>query len=81
MAERTGSSLFQEAAGTLTRDVTCRLKIERKLSKERIPEPEPGVARTYVQGKSKVFRPQASTAMTNPDGKPTLMDPQMLSLG
>lgn len=49
VSQRAGTSTFQESAGTLTRDVTRRLKIEKKLSKERTLEPPAALAWKYSQ--------------------------------
>ncbi|KIW31163.1 uncharacterized protein PV07_02832 [Cladophialophora immunda] len=49
VSQKIGTSTFHDAAGTLTRDVTRRLKIEKKLSKERTPEPPASVAWKYAQ--------------------------------
>ncbi|EXJ63292.1 uncharacterized protein A1O5_11613 [Cladophialophora psammophila CBS 110553] len=49
VSQKIGNPAFQEAAGTLTRDVTRRLKIEKKMSKERTPEPPGSIAWKYAQ--------------------------------
>jgi hypothetical protein len=50
VTERTGSHNFNDIAITFTKDLTRRMKMERRISKDRTPEPSPETAWKYATG-------------------------------
>jgi hypothetical protein len=50
VGEKTGSLRFADVAIAFTKDVTRRLKMEKRVSKDTVPEPPPEIAWTYTRG-------------------------------
>ncbi|KAF2811865.1 uncharacterized protein BDZ99DRAFT_560399 [Mytilinidion resinicola] len=49
VSERVGASDFAASASTLSLDVTRNLKMDRKISQQRVPDPDPATAWRYTQ--------------------------------
>ncbi|KAK5304001.1 hypothetical protein LTR99_004457 [Exophiala xenobiotica] len=49
VGEKTGSLRFADVAIAFTKDVTRRLKMEKRVSKDTVPEPPPEIAWTYTK--------------------------------